>query len=134
LLDEKERICRKIGNVDGLARTIVNRARLLGALSSDAWTLLEEAQQLAEEHSLPLVAEDVRLAKQQFNVSIEESSLRAVVSGATRGGFGSMPHPTADANRASQLNIVYQEELARWNAGRWWQRLLVKRPKPPKGI
>jgi hypothetical protein len=44
------------------------------------------------------------------------------------------PHLGADPGRAAQLNIQYQEELARWKALPWWKRLTVKKPEPPTGI
>jgi hypothetical protein len=47
---------------------------------------------------------------------------------------GSTPHPAADPERAYRLNLQYQQELARWKALPWWQRLRAKKPEPPRGI
>jgi hypothetical protein len=46
----------------------------------------------------------------------------------------STPHSAADPHRATELNIKYQQELARWQALPWWKRLKVKKPEPPRGI
>jgi WD40 repeat protein len=44
------------------------------------------------------------------------------------------PHPAADADRAAQLNIRYQKELAAWKALPFWKRLRTKKPEHPGGI
>ena len=45
---------------------------------------------------------------------------------------GGIPHPAADADRAAQLNIEYQQALAQWKALPLWKRLRTNRPEPPK--
>jgi WD40 repeat protein len=44
------------------------------------------------------------------------------------------PHPAADAGRAAELNIRYQQELAAWKALPFWKRFRTKKPEPPAGI
>src|SRR6185312_11168426 len=43
------------------------------------------------------------------------------------------PHPDADPTRAFQLNLQYQEELAKWKALPMWKRMTAKKPLPPQG-
>jgi len=56
------------------------------------------------------------------------------VGKASPGPSGGIPHPTADANRAAQLNLEYQQALAQWKALPLWKRLGTKRPERPTGI
>jgi len=46
----------------------------------------------------------------------------------------SIPHPAADLERASRLNIEYQKKLQKWIALPWWKRFKGKKPKLPTGI
>ena len=55
-------------------------------------------------------------------------------SESARGGFGSVPHPGANANDAARRNIAYQKELAGWKALPLWKRLRTKKPEAPTGI
>lgn len=55
------------------------------------------------------------------------------------GGMSVIPHPLADADRAAELNIAYQKELARWReeVASWkalplWTRWRVERPRAPE--
>ncbi|MEK6324266.1 MAG: DUF4062 domain-containing protein [Acidobacteriota bacterium] len=48
--------------------------------------------------------------------------------------YVSTPHPGTNAERAAQLNIQYQQDLARWNALPWWKRVRTKKPDRPTGI
>lgn len=47
---------------------------------------------------------------------------------------GSPPHALSDANRAAEMNIAYQRELAHWKSLPWWERLRTRRPQRPTGI
>jgi len=44
------------------------------------------------------------------------------------------PHPDADPNQASRLNIEYQQAPAAWHALPWLTRLRTRKPEPPTGI
>jgi hypothetical protein len=48
--------------------------------------------------------------------------------------LASTAHPRANSARAAQLNMQYQQDLARWQALPWWKRLRVKKPTRPTGI
>ena len=47
---------------------------------------------------------------------------------------GSSPHPTADPERAFQLNIQFQKDMAAWKALSFLRRITTKKPNPPTGI
>jgi hypothetical protein len=44
------------------------------------------------------------------------------------------PHPNADPNQASRMNIEYQQALAAWHALPWLKRVRTRKPEPPTGI
>jgi hypothetical protein len=44
------------------------------------------------------------------------------------------PYFWANPDRAAQMNIEYQAELARWKALPLWKRLIRKKPLPPAGV
>ncbi len=44
------------------------------------------------------------------------------------------PYSQANAARAAELNLEYQQALATWQALPLWRRLRTKRPQPPPGI
>jgi hypothetical protein len=46
----------------------------------------------------------------------------------------SRPHPGADPERATRLNLAYQHALAAWQALPFWKRMITKKPAPPSGI
>lgn len=48
--------------------------------------------------------------------------------------YVSTPHPGTNAERAAELNIQYQQDLARWSALPWWKRVRTKKPDRPTGI
>ena len=65
---------------------------------------------------------------------IEAIRLRSVRDSASFiSGLASSPHPSADPDRASRLNLQYQEDLRRWSSLPFWKRF-GKRPKSPTGI
>jgi hypothetical protein len=41
------------------------------------------------------------------------------------------PHPDANPEEATRLNIEYQERLKQWQALPWWKRLFTKKPVSP---
>jgi hypothetical protein len=45
----------------------------------------------------------------------------------------STPHQTANPDVAAALNIAYIEQMMRWKAMSWFQRLITRRPQPPTG-
>lgn len=47
---------------------------------------------------------------------------------------GSPGHRDSDPNRAAEMNISYQRELAKWKALPFFRRLLTRRPERPTGI
>jgi hypothetical protein len=49
-------------------------------------------------------------------------------------GLASVAHPSANPDRASNLNRQYIQDLQRWHALPWWKRLRVKKPERPTGI
>jgi hypothetical protein len=57
----------------------------------------------------------------------------AVEHSAVRGVDIPSPHQAANPERAAQLNIQYQRDLAAWKALPWWKRR-GKKPVPPTGI
>ena len=48
--------------------------------------------------------------------------------------LASTAHPLANSARAAQLNMQYQQDLARWQALLWRKRLRVKKPTRPMGV
>jgi len=55
LIKEKERMCRELGNKEGLARSLVNQALFLASgfnKPREALPLAEEAYQLASTHGM----------------------------------------------------------------------------------
>jgi tetratricopeptide (TPR) repeat protein len=70
----------------------------------------------------------IGLEKANARLALAQREERAI------GPTGGTPHPSADANRAAQLNIDYQQALARWKALPVWKRFRIKRPDRPSGI
>jgi hypothetical protein len=134
---EEERICRDLGMPEGLATSLANQALLLVQMNraADALPLVEEAYQLAAAHGLQALAERIKPTLDDARSAVG----RQPPPGAKRAAAGvdvdaSTAHPAADPERAFRLNLQYQEELARWKALSWWQRLRAKKPEPPRGI
>jgi hypothetical protein len=48
--------------------------------------------------------------------------------------LASTAHSLANSARAAQLNMQYQQDLARWQALLWRKRLRVKKPTRPTGV
>lgn len=129
LLEEQERICRELGSHQGLAYSLINQALLLSderGRPREALPLAESAYDLARQANLILVAEQIRPLVDQVRAKATQSLPVPV--------YVSIPHPGADADRATQLNLEYQQELARWNSLPWWKRLKEKKPERPRGI
>ncbi len=147
----EELLFRELGDPQGLAISLENQARLLKRIPNRKG----EARQLADE----ALAIATRLGYQQLANRFQR--LRDSISSskplggspevnAVGGSAGSSdneaalngqvwavpstPHPSADGNRAQQMNLQYQEEKEKWRALPWWKRLRTPAPKPPTGI
>jgi tetratricopeptide (TPR) repeat protein len=137
LLKEQERICRELGNPGGLATSLANQALLLVQMgrADDALALVEEAHQLATTHGLQALAEQIKPILDRARSAMGRQPPGCAKRAAARLDVdGSTPHPAADPERAFRLNLQYQQELARWRALPWWQRLRAKKPEPSRGI
>jgi hypothetical protein len=49
-------------------------------------------------------------------------------------GFSSIPHPSADPERAVRMNLEYQTAKREWGNLPIWKRMFTKKPLPPSGI
>jgi tetratricopeptide (TPR) repeat protein len=128
LHQEQERLCRELRTPDGLARSLANQALLLATKLSrphEALPLAEEAYQLATEHNLTVLVQQIEPMLDSVKSKIAQIPVPVYIS---------PPHSAADPDHAFQLNSQYQQELARWKTLPWWKRLMVKKPQPPKGI
>ena len=136
LLKEKERICRQLGDPAGLATSLANRAWILSetpATLAEARNLVAEAHRLAGAHGRIVLAGQIASVQSEINARLErmtESGPKTTV----RSIDVPAPHPGADPDRAAEMNLEYQRELARWKALPWWKRVRTPRPKPPRGI
>ncbi|HSB09187.1 MAG TPA: DUF4062 domain-containing protein [Blastocatellia bacterium] len=99
---------------------------------------------IAVEHMLTEAGnlEEAALLRANFMRGREDSDFLREVAIATgeipHHGAGSVyvsvPHPATNAERAAELNIRYQQDLARWKALPWWKRVRTKKPDRPTGI
>jgi hypothetical protein len=129
---EEERICRELSNIEGIATSLINQSSLLArdrGQPHGALPLAEEAYRLAVGHGLIALVKKIKpiLDFVKSRVAAQQPV------------YTSSPHPAADAEKAAQLNIQFQQELARWKqelagwkALPWWKRRTVKRPEPPR--
>lgn len=136
LRKEEEGICRELGDPRELARCLTNQALILGlskGRARGALPLAEEAYRLASEHNQSALIDQIRPILELIQSEVNAAPKVRVAT--------PPPHPKANAARESQLNIEYQqkmarwrEELAQWKALPFWRRLLTKKPVVPKGI
>jgi len=127
LHQQEERLCRELGSKDGLATCLINQASLLGLnlkRAREALPLAEEAYALAVQHGYAALAQQIAPILAIIRRAVQSSPPPPV----------SMSDPKAGAQRATQLNIQYQQALAAWQALPWWKRLRVKKPQPPEGL
>lgn len=135
LFKQQEQMSRELNDQQGLTVSLHNQALLLARRMGrprEALPLAEEAYQLAVSTRSPL-AWQIKSILNTASAEIAEVQARAASREAAI-GLVSAPHPGSDAERAAELNIRYQRELAEWNALSWWKRRKVKKPERPRGI
>jgi len=61
LHEEEERICRQLGNIEGLAYSLANQALLVQKMgrAQAGLSLVEQAYQLASEHGYAALAKEI---------------------------------------------------------------------------
>jgi tetratricopeptide (TPR) repeat protein len=116
LRKEEERLCRELGNKDGLQASLGSQAAII------------EARKIRASASVP----DDRKATPRRGVDISDGASASQASHTW--AVPSTPHPSADGNRAQQLNLKYQAEKKKWDSLPWRKRIRTPEPKPPTGI
>jgi tetratricopeptide (TPR) repeat protein len=116
LYGECERLCRELGNKDGLQASLGSQAAII------------EARKIRASASVP----DDRKATPRRGVDISDGASASQASHTW--AVPSTPHPSADGNRAQQLNLKYQAEKKKWDSLPWRKRIRTPEPKPPTGI
>ncbi len=134
LYREKENICREIGDPVGIVYSLLGQIQILESKGrpQEALQLVDEAEKFVINLD-PMI--NLNLDRLRFDLSEMLKTTHGRETHSDRQAVDiPTPHPGANAERAAQLNIQYQQELAQWNALPWWKRLGVKKPEPPKGI
>jgi tetratricopeptide (TPR) repeat protein len=128
LYEEALSIAREIGDRRGEARHLWNMGQALDKLGdrAQAVTHAEAALRLFEQVENPYS----EIARKQLADWRKADEARRQLPPASV----SPPHPAADPERASHLNIQYQKGLAVWRALPWLKRVRTPKPRPPTGI
>ena len=89
---------------------------------AEAGRLVDEVLALVPEH--PYANQLRRYVAQQQSLPPDTTKVT----------LASTAHPHANTAEAARLNMQYQQDLARWQALSWSQRLWVRKPTPPTSI
>ncbi|MEW6206813.1 MAG: tetratricopeptide repeat protein [Acidobacteriota bacterium] len=124
---EEVQLFREIGDTYGLVIALSNQALNLIDIDRgrEALAAAEEARQLVEAYGLDSLREQAASTLEKAQAKSREASIRESLP---------VPHRGADPDRAAQLNLEYQQKLARWKSLPWHKRLREKKPEPPRGI